>query len=316
MAINNGKINKKVLFTNAGTTAAQNAIKYNLDKIAGIYGVDMDKFCYAKKILKNRFYKVPAILDWVNYKRELLKICKRNKIDLIVPCSNDEELLLLAKERRDFEEIGTGILLPDYKAVKLADDKVACNKYVSDLGVKIPEFYLADELPENPIFPLIMKNRRGGGSENMAIIRDKKDMDYYRAKEGVIFQKFIQGPEYSVDIVLDNSSKIIAGVVRKRLAAKAGICTKAEITKDKKLLGFAQKIAKAMRLIGPANMQFINGYFIEINPRLPGGLGLDMKAGFNMALLAVKSFFNIPISKEEKQFKNIKVLRIWEEVII
>jgi carbamoylphosphate synthase large subunit len=81
------------------------------------------------------------------------------------------------------------------------------------------------------------------------------------------------------------------------------------------LTGWASLIAKKIGLIGGVNIQFIGDYFIEVNPRLPGGLGLVSLAGFNMSKLAIKAFFGLLISDKEKRFKKTKVLRVWKDVL-
>lgn len=310
------KLIKKILLTNAGTTVAQNVLDYNTKSGLDFYGVDMSSFCYAAKILGNKFFVVPNSENWQKYKISLLKICRDKKIDLIISCSNDEELLKLTKDRQEFESIGTSILASNYKTIKLCDDKLICAMAAAKLGIKTAPIYLPNNIPLRPKFPLFVKLRRGGGSSVAQIIKNVTDLKYYLKKyKGIIFQPFIQGQEYSLDMVLDNKSEMIICSCRKRLAVKAGVCVKTEIVENKKLIKQAALIAKEFKLIGGVNMQFIDDYFIEINPRLPAGLGLVSKAGFNMSLLAIKSFFNRTISPQEKKFNKSKVLRIWTDII-
>jgi len=310
------KFNKRILLTNAGTTVAQNILDYNIESGLDFYGVDMNSFCYAAKILGKKFFVVPSSKDWQKYKMSLLKICRDNKINLIISCSNDEELLKLTKDRKDFEAIGTKILASDYKIIKLCDDKIMCATAVAKLGIKTVPIYLPNSIFSHSKFPLFVKLRRGGGSSIAKIIKNVADLKYFvKTFKGVIFQPFIKGQEYSLDMVLDNKSEVIVCSCRKRVAVKAGVCVKTEIVENKKLYKQAALIAKELKLIGGVNIQFIDDYFIEVNPRLPAGLGLVSKVGFNMSLLAIKSFFNQPIDEQEKKFKKSKILRIWTDVI-
>lgn len=309
------KINKRILLTNSGTSVAHNIIKYNINNIEKIYGTDINKFCYAAKVLKNNFFITPPFKKWDLYKKTLLKICKKNKIDLIISCSNDTELVRITKDRKYFEENGIKILTSNYNSIKICDDKIKCNKFVSNLNIKVPATYLPKNLPSKINFPLILKNRKGSGSQNIEIINNNKDLLYYKYKyKNIIFQKLIKGQEYSIDLVLNNNSDVIVASCRKRLATKGGICTKTEIVDKKELIEKSSIIAKKLKLIGGINIQFMDDYFIEVNPRLPGGIGLITKAGFNMSLLAIKSFFDLPIQNSEKLFKKLKVFRVWEDI--
>lgn len=310
------QINKRILLTNAGTTIAQNIIEYNLDNILEIFATDTNEICYAAKALKDNFFIVPPFRQWTKFKEALLEICREKKVDLIIPCGNDNELIKFAKDVKYFKNVNIDVLTPDYESIKICNDKVKCNKFVSDLGIKVPKDYKLSDSLKNIKFPLILKNKKGGGSQNIQIINNEKDLLYYKSKfKNVILQEFVKGQEYSIDAVLNNSSEIIVASCRKRLVTKAGICTKTEILPNEKIINFVGKIAKELKLISGINMQFIDDYFIEINPRLPGGLGLVTKAGFNMSLLAIKSFYNLPILAKEKEFKKTKVFRIWKDIL-
>lgn len=311
-----GKINKSVLLTNAGTTVAQNVIDYSFTNISRIYAVDIDPFCYAAKILKNNFFVVPPLSNWISYQEALLKICRQKNIDLIIPCSNDEELLKFSVHRGIFEKKGINILLSNSESIKLCADKYKCNNFVSTLGIKVPETYLPREIPAKVKLPLILKNRKGEGSTRLEIINNRRDLFYFKSKyKNIIFQKLVKGVEYSIDLVADKNSNLVMSSCRKRLAVKAGICIKTEIINNHQLIDWSARIVKNMKLIGPINIQFIGDYFIEVNPRLPGGLGLVSAAGFNMSLLAIKSFFTLPITKKEQRVRKVKVLRVWKDYV-
>lgn len=304
------KINKKILLTNAGTTVAQNVLEYSRKALAAIYGVDRNPFCYAQTVLGKNFFIAPPISAWQNYKNFLLRVCQENKIDLIIPCSNDEELIKLAESREDFSKIGTDILISNLKSILICDDKIKLSRFAANLGLKTPRIYVGGKIK----YPVVIKNLRGNGSENILVAKNEQELNKINRK-GRMIQEMVSGSEYSVDLVLDNNSEVIASLCRKRIAVKSGLCTKTEIIDDSPLLVLSAMIAKHLRLIGPANVQFIEDYLIEVNPRLPGGLGLDCAAGVNLALLGIKAYYNLPITQKEKTIKNHKVLRIWKEIV-
>ncbi len=314
--IMNKIINKKILITNAGSVIGQTIIDYGQSNFLWLGGTDMDEFCYAAKVLKNKFFKVPAMTHWADYKKRLLAICRVQKIDLIIPCAIDEELLKLARDRREFEKNGTKILTSDYQSIRICNDKVKTFEFVSALGIKTPKTFLPAEAGKKIKYPVFLKKRASEGSAVTQKINSRQELDFYQSKyPDSIIQEFLKGDEFSVDMVLNNFSEVEFACCRKRVVTKAGICTKTEFADKKDLIKTAAFVAKKLKLIGGINVQFIKDYFIEINPRFPGGMGLDCRAGFNMPLVAVKTFFGLPITNKEKTLTAKKIIRIWQEVL-
>lgn len=276
----------------------------------------MNQFCYAAKVLGNNFFQSPAYNNWAIYKEFLLGICRQEKIDLLVPCAIDQELLWLARDRKEFEALGTKILASDYESIKICNDKYRCFEFVSGLGVKTPKTYLPQKIGKKTSFPFFLKKRENEGSALTQKIESQSDLKYFSTKyKDSILQELVSGEEFSIDMVLNNLSEMEFACCRKRIETKNGICTKTEFVAREDLIKIAVFVAGKLKLIGGINIQFIEDYFIEINPRFPGGMGLDCRAGFNMPLMSVKTFFSQPIEKNEKTLKAKKILRIWKEIL-
>ena len=70
-----------------------------------------------------------------NYIPMLLSICAREKVDCLIP-TIDTDLLLLAKNKNSFEQIGTKVLISNPEKVKLCRDKNYTADYFISLGLK------------------------------------------------------------------------------------------------------------------------------------------------------------------------------------
>ena len=86
----------------------------------------------------------------------------------------------------------------------------------------------------------------------------------------------MKGEEFTIDLMFDFESKPVAGLVRRRIETKGGLASKAEVVIDKQALGQAYEIGNALKIIGPANMQFLKvgsrDSFFDLNPRFSGAL--------------------------------------------
>ena len=132
-------------------------------------------------------------------------------------------------------------------------------------------------------------------------------------------QEFIEGIEYTVDIIATKSG-ILGAIPKLRIATKDGQSVKAKTVKYPKLQSHAMRVAEVFQLNGPSNIQFIERkgefYMIEVNTKFAASLALTTKAGVNIPWLLIKSELGEEIKHHELRFKEITMLRYWEEVYV
>jgi carbamoyl-phosphate synthase large subunit len=80
-----------------------------------------------------------------SYTELLFELCERHRIDVLVPAL-DCELLLLASARVFFAEIGTRIVLPSEKTLRVCLDRRALRRCCRGV-VRVSDSALADDLP-------------------------------------------------------------------------------------------------------------------------------------------------------------------------
>ena len=113
-----------ILFTGVGRRiellqAFRNAALV-LDKKLKIYGADMAGTAPALAYC-DYVRRVVAMKD-ERYIDNLLDICKRDKIDLLIP-TIDTDLLVLAKNKSRFEEAGTRVMISEPDKISICRDK-------------------------------------------------------------------------------------------------------------------------------------------------------------------------------------------------
>jgi len=308
-----------VLVTHAGTAAAVAVIKALQGSVTNVYAVDMNLLCYARELLGPNLYKVPPCSENDTYVETLIAICTNNNIKYIVPCSNDDELMLFAERQSEFAAQGITVMLSAAKTIQLCHDKYATFQLLRDNSIPVPQTWMPDMVQGDSVdYPCMVKSRYGNGSEWVRKAEDKNALALsLKAIPEPIVQEYESGSEFTLDVVADRESSLRVVLCRERVAVKSGISVKARIVDDPELAKKAESIVKLLGVVGPCNIQFINGKCTDVNPRFSGGLGLSLAAGVNVPLVSIKIFEGLPLHKDEVSFKkDIAIVRYWEEAVV
>jgi carbamoyl-phosphate synthase large subunit len=169
-------------------------------------------------------------------------------------------------------------------------------------------------------FPVMAKPRYGKGSRDIMRLDNTDDIGYVTSKmKDLIFQEFLPGTEYTIDVLSDLDKKAILAVPRIRIQTKAGISTKGRILKNRRIEEECKQIADFIGIRGPCCIQMkedANGIIklVEINPRMGGGTIFTALAGANFPMMLIDMV-------EHKQVKvpevnEITVIRYYEEIVI
>ncbi len=301
----------KILFTSVGRRvelmqAFKNAASH-LGVSLKLYGADItedapalfycDKACKVCKIREQEY--IP----------QLLKICREEKIDLLIP-TIDTDLLILSQRKAAFEQIGTKVFISDQDKIALCRDKRFTADFYIDCGVNSPKPVDNVENYQGG-FPAFIKPKDGSSSidayradtiEELKILSE-------RVKDYII-QPFIDGREYTIDILCDFSGNPIYITPRERLAVRSGEVLKTRITRDDRMIEESLKVIQGFCPCGPITLQLIRekttgiDYFIEINPRFGGGAPLSMMAGADAALAILQLILGEIVPYQEKAAQN------------
>jgi carbamoyl-phosphate synthase large subunit len=241
-----------------------------------VIGMDSNPLSFGLYLLK-KSYVVPRG-DNPNFIKEILNIIDKEQPNAILS-GPEEELLTLSKNKGRIEERGTLLLCPDYEYVEVCADKKKTNEVFECIRAPTPEIFDSNSAK----FPCIIKPRFGRGSSNIYVAKDEEDIRFYLKKiEEPVIQDFVQGEEYTVDILADKDGNALSIVPRLRLGIESGISVKGKTVYDKEIIDYCRKIAKKMKLFGPSCIQCIRNddgvKFIEVNTRFGGGSILSIKA--------------------------------------
>ena len=269
----------------------------------------------------DKSYLIPKSSD-NNFIPKLLELCKKEEIHLIIP-TRDEELIIFAKNKDKFDNIGTKVMVSDPGVIKICNDKVKFIEFCKNNNIIIPETYFKDQIKKEILdFPLFLRERFGKGSKKAFIIKNKDELDcYLKQFEYPIVQKYCDWKEYTVDLFADFNGNIISVVPRERIHTVGGESFISRTYKNDKLIGDNIKLAEKLNLIGHNTIQcFFNktkSKFIEINPRFGGGANLSFTAGANTPLYLIKLIKGEKLKNKIGEFKDsLVMLRFTEDIFI
>ena len=284
------------------------------------------------------FYQIPRCKE-DGYVETLLKICREEKIDLLIPLFELEFSYLNAARDR-FEEIGVKLILSEKPVIDICNDKMRTAAFFEKYGIPAPHTFSPMEMEElmsrdnrhiipsdgcerkTCSYPLIIKPLDGMGSEGVFRISNRKELEFFKDYvKKPILQSCATGTEYTIDALCDLQGNPVYIVPRIRLEVRSGEVTKSRTFKQEIVIRETEKLLEALnkegRVIGPMTIQCFleeNGEsekkpeFIEINPRFGGGVPLSFAAGADYADALKKMCEGIQLIYQ-KDFSELTMMR-------
>lgn len=226
----------------------------------------------------DKYYIVPR-MNQDGYLDCLIDICKKEKIDLVLPLQEDE-LLLIAKNKECFLDAGVTPVISDYEKVLLCKDKYALNCWLIERGISaVPTSLAKDFLEQNhEVEEIFVKPRFGAGSINTFAIHSRRLLEALveDTEEELIVQPGIKGKEFGVDVYVDMLSReVITCFCKQKLRMRAGETEKSLSVINPQVEKLVMDAVSALGLFGPLDVDVMEQdgkyYILEINPRFGGG---------------------------------------------
>lgn len=304
-----------VLVPGAGGAAGINTIKsLRLSNFSGIIlATDSDNLAPGF-FLSDKHRVLPKAND-TSFIKILLNVITKHKISVLFP-SSGYDIYPYSDNKKLLSDFGAEAVVSSRDVLEICRDKLMTFKY---LNKKFPFTETYTDI-NNHQFPILAKPRYGKGSKNIFLINNEIDLQYITQKyTDMLYQEYLPGLEYTVDVLSDLDANPLIAVPRIRLKTKAGISTKGKVIRDSYIENMCMDIAKYLGIKGPCCIQLKKSKnndlkIIEINPRLGGGTIFTTLAGVNfpsMILDIVQG--NTPIIPK---IKEITILRYFEEIVI
>lgn len=311
-----------------------------------ITGTDITQFSFGF-LDCDKTYVVPLAND-AKYLSTILKICKKEKIQILIPGS-EPELKVISSNRELFRNIL--ILINEKRVIDICSNKWKTYEFFKDNNINFPKSFSIKkilDIKKIKKFPIILKPvGNSSGSSNVFVVRNKKELELIakyllNQRISILAQEYIGSgdEEYTVGALSDFNGDLI-GVIPIRRIVKGALSLKSKVKSrsfNKKFLSissgisqgtigswkdikkYVEEIVEKLKSKGPLNIQCRktkDGFFaFEINPRFSGTTFLRAMAGFNEPdILIRKHFLGEKIIKPIK-YKNFTILRDFQEKIV
>lgn len=238
----------------------------------------------------NRAYRVP-LASAPDYIDAILQICVGERVRLVVP-TIDDELVLFGRAAARFREHGIRVAVSPASTSELCEDKYVASRALIARGVPAADSWLPHEVPADVAYPLFIKPRRGRGSVGAFAVRSPRDLEFFsQYVPDAVVQTFLDGPEYTIDMLCDFNGQPLSIVPRLRDVIRAGVTDRGRTVHDPSLIQVAKLCAATMPFAGAVNIQcrVVDGrpVIFEINPRFSGGIPLTIHAGADFPRMLV-----------------------------
>lgn len=235
-------------------------------------------------------YRVP-LSTAPDYLDTILEICLGEGVRLVVP-TIDDELVPFGRDEARFRAHGIRVAVSPLQTSELCEDKYATCRYLRSRGIAAAESWRPGEVPAAPQFPLFIKPRRGRGSVGAFAVRSARELDFFvDYVPDAVVQEFLNGPEYTIDMLCDFTGEPLSIVPRLRDVIRAGVTDRGRTVNDPVLIEVARRCAATLQFAGAVNIQcrVVDGrpVIFEINPRFSGGIPLTIQAGADLPRMLV-----------------------------
>ncbi len=313
-----------VLITSAGGASAINvmrALQSQNEIPVRLVAVDINATA-AGLFLADAGYTVPRAND-ATFVPTLLNLCEREAISIVMPILS-VEMPVFATHADEFRQHGIEMVISSPETIKTCNDKRLTYRLFADNGFPTPKTWVPDDLSDKDRlpYPLIVKPRVGSGSRHTYRLNTPEQLSaILPLVPDPIVQEFTEGPEYTVDLLADWESNLLAAVPRERVRTSGGKSILARTVSDPEMLDWVQRIVKQVRLVGAGNIQCLRGadglHFTEINARFAaGGLPLAVAAGANTPLMWLKLALRQPVSPVHDYIEGLVMLRYFTELFV
>lgn len=301
-----------------GTSGTVYCLRHNPDdQPLRLVGVDMDENAYGRHLC-DAFHVVPAAAN-PDYIAALLELCKRERVDVVLP-QNTAELGALATEAGRFARAGVAVCVSGSASIEIANDKGRLLELAQRVGVAVPKWSRVDSMAGLhasardlgwPEIPVVVKPPRSNGMRGVRIVDESVDpkQDFFASKPGsivtnmraletvlgsvfpaLLVMEYLPGVEYTVDVLLEGVS---IAIPRRRLSMRGGITSHAVVERRHDIEESSQVLGKAL------NLRYAHGFqyrcdkigvarLLEANPRVQGTMVVSALAGANLVYASVR----------------------------
>jgi carbamoyl-phosphate synthase large subunit len=278
---------------------------------AGLYGADA--------AVISPFADDPAFPDW------LFEICDREGVGVVL--SGVEPVLEAVSPlaERLVEQAGATAIVSPPAALEVGADKLLTARWLEEGGFPFARAAAADDaaavedLVASCGFPLLAKPRRGKGSQGITTVNSEADLECALTESDYMLQELVGDPnaEFTAACLVDTDGRV-RGSIAMRRELVSGTTSVAEAGEFPEVRATAERIATALRPVGPLNVQLrmrgSEAVCFELNVRFSGTAGIRAQFGFNDVEAAIRHLALGEPAADLPVIREGIALRYWSEL--
>lgn len=338
----------RILLTGVGAPGTPGTIKALRENPANesvyIIGIDKDKDA-AGKFFCDQFFRLPDA-NAKSYLHILSGLCDVNKIDIIVP-QTTKEIMVLSKVKNKLYPEQLKIMIDRYSLISMYNSKHTLLSMCEKLGLPHTKYLTVNSKSElasacvilgYPTNDVVIKPSIGNGSRGVRIISDKSTsfkkfvnekpnglyitlpellnvFKYSIKSVSFLITEYLPGKEYTVDVLNIPGERRIITRIRNKI--RSGISFITEIVKNEEIETQINMLLDTYPLNGVFGFQFKENedgipHIIECNPRIQGSMIASFAAGINIIWASIEyTIYGKLKTKLKSKTNPIKFYRYW-----
>jgi carbamoyl-phosphate synthase large subunit len=316
------KENKRVLISSvAGKAPLVEAVRKAGGKLGlfeEIHGCDANENCLGKYLV-DTFWHCPPLAKLSA--EDVMSYCEENKIAALIP-TRDGELDFFARHAPQWQKKGLHTMVSSPETIRQCLDKKNFSDFLSSHRFPAIQSAAQLDLLDAPLF--VVKERTGAGGRNIGLRLSREEAEKQaRQLSEPLFQPYIEGREWSVDLYRTREGRVKGSVARLREMVQGGESQVTATLAFPELEQLCSEMAGLLNVYGHAIFQVIedsDGRFhvIECNPRFGGAstaslaVGLDSFFWFFLESMEISlqgyPFYRSPTEVRQVRFMTDRIL--------
>lgn len=294
-------------------TAINNTAANTLGKLIG---ADSNAHCIGRYFV-DEFWPIP-FQDILTIE-EVITFCKKHQVKFIIP-TRDGELPFFAKHQDNLAKQGIFCLISSPSTIDLCINKLLFYEFLKEHNLPaIPTQKNIDKLKSSSY---VVKECFGAGSKFMGLdLTLQKAKTWAQKLHHPIFQPFIRGVEFSIDIYINRQGQPMGAIAREREYVQEGESQLTASVKMPDLESVCLNTAKLLNIYGPAVFQVLRDnsnhlHVIECNPRFGGASTLGLAMGLRSFEWFFQEALNMPLTPFTRSEKELRQVRYAADLIL
>ena len=267
----------------------------NLNLKGKLFGGDSNAHCIGRYFV-DEFWLMP-LQDNLDIE-ELINFCKQNGINGIIP-SRDGELHFFSTHQERLSKEGISCMISKPKTIETCSNKLLFCEFLSPF--KFPVIPTATDISLIPGPSFVVKECFGSGSHTIGLnLNEFQAQSWSKNLKDPIFQPFIEGKEYSIDIYITRQNTPHGAIARIRELVVDGESQMTVSVRHKEMEALCLKAAIHIGICGHAVFQVLCDsanrlHLIECNPRFGGASTLSVVMGLHSLEWFIQESLNQPL---------------------